>query len=93
MIQEIERNIAVSPRNQIVERIIGPMSSGLGDLDVEKAEETDNAADADNEWERLANKYEELEKKVNEYFNDDQNLGMRKPPIVLAPLKMTKEDW
>ena len=54
MIQEMKRDTAVSPRKQTVERIIAPMNSGLGDLDVEKAEETDDAADADNEWEKLA---------------------------------------
>ena len=30
---------------------------------------------------------------MNEYLNDNQILGVRKPPVVIAPPKMTKEDW
>ena len=34
-----------------------------------------------------------LKEKINEYLNDEQNLGMRHPPIVAAPPKMTKSEW
>ena len=40
MIQERKRGIAVSPRKQIVERIIAPVNSRFGDLDFEKKDET-----------------------------------------------------
>lgn len=30
---------------------------------------------------------------MNEYMNDEQDLGTRKPPIVLAPPRMTREAW
>ena len=93
MIQEIKRDIVVSPRKQIVGRIVAHVHSGFGDLDFEKKDETGDAADANNEWEKLADKYEELEEKANEYLNDEQNLGTRKPPIVPAPPKMTREAW
>ena len=69
------------------------MDDGLGDLDFENSDEKEEQADADNEWEILADKYEILERKVEELLNDEQNLGSRKPPIVSAPPKMNQEEW
>ena len=87
------RDIAVSPRKQAAEKTLALVDDGFGDLDDGKEGESKEVANTDNEWERLADKYEELEDRVNEYLNDDQSLGIRKPPVVVAPPKMTKEDW
>ena len=73
--------------------MIAPVNDGHGDLDFENGDGPEKAAEIESEWGKLANKYEELEDKVNEYLNEGQNLGMRKPPITSAPPKMTKEEW
>ena len=92
MIKEGKRDNAVSPRKQIVKRMIALVNDGLGDLDFENGDGSERAAEIENEWGKLANKYEELEDKVNEYLNEEQNLGMRKPQIISTPPKMTKEE-
>ena len=57
LIQEVKNDFVVSPGKQIVERFIAFMNCGFGDLDVEKEEETRDAADTNSEWETLSDKY------------------------------------
>lgn len=92
LIHDRQRDSAVSPRKQAAKKILAPVDDGLGDLDDGEEEDSKGVADTDNEWERLADKYEALEDRVNEYLNDNQSLGIRKPPVVVAPPKMSKED-
>ena len=93
LIRKRQRDIAVSPRKQAAEKTLAPVDDGLGDLDSEKKSDYEEVADVDTEWTKLADKYEELEDRVNEYLNENQSLGVRKPPIVIAPPKVTQEDW
>ena len=59
-----QMDIAISFRKQAAHRIIAFVDDGLGDLDDEKEDDPREVADTDNEWERLADKYEELENPV-----------------------------
>ena len=93
LIQKRKRDLAVSPTKQNAEDIIALVSDGLGDLDKNSEDEHEQMADADGEWEKLADKYEDLEKKVEEYLTNEQDREMRRPPIVAAPPTMTKEEW
>ena len=46
------------------------------------------------EFEELAEKYEELKGKVEQYFENEQNQReKRKVPVVSAPQKPTQEQW
>ena len=40
----------------------------------------------------MANKYDQLEKKVKEYLGDQEDAGARGPPVISAPPKMSKEE-
>ena len=41
----------------------------------------------------MADKYDELEKRVQEYFDDNDHKDAREPPVAPAPPQMTKEEW
>ena len=73
MIQKRKRDIAVSPRKQTDGKILALVNGGLGDLDFEKDDKTEESGDVDNEWETLSDKYEDLERKVEELLNVEQN--------------------
>ena len=61
MISKSQRETAVSPPNSDNPDMIAPIAHEFGDLDGDN--ETAEAQDA---WERLANKYRDLEAKVHE---------------------------
>ena len=46
---------------------------------------------AEDEWEGLANKYEQFEKKVKEYLDDQLDNRTREFPAVNAPTQMKEE--
>ena len=73
----MQRDIAVSPWNQEAKEILAPVNDGFGDNKNEAGDDPEESVDAGNEWEELADNYEDLEAKANEYLNDEQTLGMR----------------
>ena len=77
LIRKRQRDIAVSPRNQNAKKFLALVDSGLGDFKDEAANGPGESAEAVDEWERLANKYEDLEEKVNEYLNTEQDMEQR----------------
>ena len=93
LIKKRQRDIAVCPRKQNVGEILALVDVGFGGLDDDAEDEPEQMADAGHEWEKLADKHEDFEGNVEEYLNDGQGLGSRKPPIVAAPPKITKEKW
>ena len=73
-------------------RFIAPVDDELGDLDPGTRRDANEEADTGDEWEKLADKYEELEEKVRNYFEEGNNQGAREPPVVSAPKQMTMEE-
>ena len=73
-------------------RILAPVNGEFGDH--EGAHDgSEKGEGAEDEWEGLATKYEQLEQKVKEYLDDQQDMGAREPPVVNALVQMTKEQW
>ena len=68
------------------------MNADIGDL--EEAQEVESVtAEESNQWEELANKYEDLAQTVHEYIDDEDNAEARNPSIVKFPPSMTKDEW
>ena len=67
---------------------------GLSD-DKQAKDQKDEEADGDgeNEWEKLAQKYEALESKVAEYFDNEDKTRGETPPVIPFPPGMDKEEW
>ena len=84
---------AVRPNEHNAEKTLAPIGGGFGDCGDEAHSGPNDEAGAENNWEELANKYDQLEKQVKEYLDDNQENGTREPPIINAPPKMTKEEW
>ena len=84
---------AVRPNEHNAERALTPIGGGLGDCGGEAHDGPDDEDGAENKWEELADKYHQLEKQMKDYLDDEQDMGVREPPIVNAPPKMTKEEW
>ena len=72
--------------------ILAPVDGGLGDHGKETHDGPGEEEGAKDEWEELANKYDQLEKKVKEYLGDQEDAGARGPPVISAPPKMSKEE-
>lgn len=64
------------------------MDGELGGIDGQ-----DGKADADEQWEELADNYDDWEKKAQEHPDANQSVGERGAPIVAAPPQITKEEW
>ena len=90
MINKKQRATAVRPKSRDNNGIIAPIDGDVGDSE---AADCEKEVEAEDEWGTLADKYEELERKVHDYFDEQQNLERREPPIVRAPQPMTREEW
>ena len=84
---------AVRPEKREAKKILAPVDGGFGDREEEIHDGHKEVEGADNEWEELANKYDQLEKKVKEHLDDEQDVGIREPPVINAPPQLTKEQW
>ena len=93
LVKKGKRVTAVRPNEHNAERALAPIGGGLGDCGDGAHDGPNDKAGAENNWEELANKYDQLEKQVKEYLDDNQDNGTREPPIINAPPKMTKEEW
>ena len=56
-----QKDIAVNPRSQNTRKLLAPMKHGLGDLKDEQRDDPEKSANVANEWETLADKYENIE--------------------------------
>ena len=88
-----QRATAVRPQEFETRKIIALVDGGFGDHEVGMNDGTNDKGGAKDEWEELAGKYDQLEKEVKEYLEGQQDLGVREPPIVSAPPRMSKEEW
>ena len=73
--------------------MLAPVDGGFGEREEEDHDGPNEREDAEHDWEKLADKYDQLEKKVKDYLDDQQDEGVREPPIINAPSNMTKEEW
>ena len=96
LVKRGKRVTAVRPNEHNAERalaLVGGGFGGLGDYGDEAHEGFENEGGAEDKWEELADKYDQLEKKMKDYLDDQQDVGVREPPVIKAPPKMTKEEW
>ena len=85
-------NSSVSPS---LEQPIYPIEGEPGaqqDDEFEEAKDENQEHDRD-ELEEMAEKYEELKAKVEQYFDDTNGRTKVKVPVVQAPEKPTKDEW
>lgn len=88
-----KRATVVRPPRDNTKGTIAPLIEDLVDLEDEERNSDGGVAETDDKWEELANKYENLEKKVHEYLQEESKADGRELPIVKFPPKMTKEEW
>ena len=90
-----EREAPVSPGKNNTTNTLAPLDGGLGGLggQDEAGDELEQGKSDEGAWDELANKYEQLEKQVQEHLDDQNNAGIREPPAVRAPTSMSKEEW
>ena len=86
-----EDGSSVRPPKVMNDRNLLPVD-GLPDEQEAKEENVDDLRNKQvGEWEKLAKKFEELESKAVEHFNDKQEADKDHPPVLKAPEKMTRE--
>ena len=72
-----KRVTAVSPKDRDTKKVLAPVDGGLGERE-EGAHDGDGVGEgAQDEWEELTDKYDQLEKQVKEYLDDQQEAGIR----------------
>ena len=64
---------AVRPNEHNAERVLAPIGGGFGDCGNEAHDGPNDEIGAGNNWEELADKYDQLEKQVKEYLDDNQD--------------------
>ena len=74
-------------------KILAPVDEGLGDHGEGVRDGPEERGGARDDWEELASKSGQLEKRVKEYLDDQQGTDAREPPIVRSPTRMTPEEW
>ena len=88
-----QRATAVRPQEFEARKIIAPVDGGFGERNEGACDGPSDEGGAKAEWEELADKCDQVEKKVKEHLEDQQDLGVIDPPIINAPPKMPKEEW
>ena len=88
LVSQRKREVAVKPSRSDKQDIIAPVNRELDDFG-DGSEE----AEIENKWEELADKHEDLERKVHEYLDEENKTGARNPPILKSPPNMTGEEW
>ena len=91
LIKRGERATAVIPKKRNAMHILAPLDGGFGGQD-EVGDELEQEKSDEGAWDELANKYEQLERQVREYLEDQNNACIREPPVVRAPTSMSKEE-
>ena len=83
-----KRATAVRPQEFETKKIIALADGGFG----ARGGPSDECG-AEDEWEELADKYDQLEKKMEDHLEGQQDLEVRDPPTINAPPRMSKEEW
>lgn len=87
--REHQRARTVRPKSDITKSFINPLHDNLGDAGAEEIAKDEVEHD---EWEDVAKKVEELETKLAEQFEQENENETRATPIK-APAKPTREQW
>ena len=88
LVSKRKRDGVVRPSNGNEQDIIAPIEEEFDDFD-----DGSETAEMEDKWDELANKYEDLEKKVHEYLDDENIANARNFPMIRSPPTMTKEQW
>ena len=81
-----KRAISVRPDSSVQEKPLLPFTEESGGEEAE--EEKENSKE---QWEEVAEKVEDITKRMAEYLDDDNGRGARPPPMVKAPTRPTRE--
>ena len=87
LVSERNRAEATRPPRSDSPEMIAALNNKFGDLDGDS-----EMAETQGKWEELADKYELLEEKVNEYLDGDASMDARDLPVVKCPPTMTREE-
>ena len=88
--KQMERADTVRPKHQTTSKSLNPIQAGMGRQRDDQVEEKANESDP---WEEAAKRMEELETRVTEHFEDQNEKGREPPPIIKEPVKPTQEEW
>ena len=59
----------------------------------DKVIDTDTRLVWEKEWEHVENKVEDLNVRLARHFEDNNDVGSWRPPMVASPVQPTKEEW
>ena len=87
-----ERAKSIRPNDS--DKMIQTTTEESGDVDAENESiEKEEDEGQDQEWKVVADRVEDLTRKVAEYMDDEQAEGRQAPPMVKAPRQPTKEEY
>ena len=88
-----KRVTAVRLKDHDTKTKLAPVNGGLGEREEGADDGLEDGEGAQDEWEKLADKYDQFEKQVKEHLDDQQEPEIRDPPIIRAPTRMTPDQW
>ena len=90
IIHRKERAITVRPQDEFAEMNLNPVHAKP---EKKEREKTDEGDEGQSEWDVMAGTYEELETRMAEQFEKEQDNYRNGPPVIPTPDKPTKEEW
>ena len=90
MTRKKQRVHTVRPSKEFAEASLNPMHDKDNENEKEKNEEKNGDPAS---WEDMAKKFEELESRLAEQFENNGGDDREAPPIIKAPEKPTQEEW
>ena len=83
---------SVRPTEEVKTKVILPVEQSLDDQEAKKADEDEEPAGEQKQWEEFAEKYEELQRRVAEQFENGARDKGDGPPHVKTPARPTQEE-
>ena len=87
------RESTVRPQTSEEDQPLYPVDVSFEGRGKELERPDEKLGEEEQQWEDLANKYEVLERKVAEYFDDQETPESRDPPVVKIPSTPTREEY
>ena len=81
-----QRARTVRPKDDNTRNFVVPLQEDSGDAGADKVAEN-------KDWEKMAEKMEELETRVAEQFEKENEQDAREAFVIKAPVKPTQEQW
>ena len=90
MTTKCKRAKIVRPQTGHTKNLLNPLRGEVGGLGAEQAAEKEDDQD---HWEVVARKVEDLETRMTEQFEDNNEHDQREPPVIKAPDTPTRVEW